>query len=330
MNKAYPKRVCFSTGGQSEFLAFTQKEIGASWSELARLVGVHRRTMNDWKREKGTMSLPGLRAILEETGWDMPDNAKIKEPFWYCYKGGAAFYKKCGRVGGDPEYRKKKWHEWWEREGRFISRNELFRTKSIKKPRKSTNLAEFVGIILGDGSIGQRQVTITLNSEDDKEYSKFVINLIKKLFDVTVGVYYRKNALAVDLSISRTELVSLCVNRLGLKRGSKVKQQVDIPKWIKQNRPYSIACVRGLVDTDGCVFTHSYKVNDKRYKYKKLAFTSYSKPLRQSVFKILEDNGLHPRLAAGKDVRLDSITDMKGYFKVFNFHNPKHVKRYRN
>ena len=49
-----------------------------------------------------------------------------------------------------------------------------------------------------------------------------------------------------------------------------------------------------------------YKVNGKGYSYKKLCFTSYSRPLRQSVFDILESIGLNPRFAGRRDVRLDS------------------------
>jgi hypothetical protein len=201
--------------------------------------------------------------------------------------------------------------------------------KPIQKPKFSENLAEFVGIMLGDGGISQRQVTITLHSEDDKEYGKFVINLIKKLFNVPVGIHYDKKCLAVDFVISRSKLVRFCIERLGLKKGNKIKQRIDIPDWIKRNQQYAIACVRGLLDTDGCVFIHCYKSNNKWYAYKKLSFTSYSEPLRNSVFCILKNLKLKPRLAQRKDVRLDSQEDMKRYFKIFGSHNPKNLKKYR-
>jgi len=86
--------------------------------------------------------------------------------------------------------------------------------------------------------------------------------------------------------------------------------------------------MRGLTDTDGCIFTHRYKVNGKFYTYKKLVFTSYSKPLRQSVFNILRGVSLNPRLAQDRDVRLDSIKDMQRYFQLISSHNPKHLNKY--
>lgn len=332
--KIFPKRVFFPKEEQRSFLDSVKEEMRVSWPELAEVVGVHKRTMNDWKREKTSMSFPALKTILRKTGWEMPGNVEMKEPFWYTHKGaregGLAVYKKYGRVGGDPEYRKKKWYEWWEREGRFKHHPIINTTLPIRRPRKSADLAEFVGIVLGDGGISKRQLTITLNDKDDKDYGEFVITLIKKLFDVPVSTYHREEVSTINFIVSRSELIHFCVEELGLKRGNKIKQQVDIPDWIKQNELYSIACVRGLVDTDGCVFPHRYKVNEKWYSYKKLSFTSYSKPLRQSVFNILKDNALNPRLARDRDVRLESIKDMKKYFRIFNFHNPKHLKRYRN
>jgi len=331
------ERVIFPSGGQRRFLLKAVKKLNLSWSLFANKIGVHKRTLNDWKREEYSMPLDVVKKISKIVKVKIPKDIEVKEPFWYVYKGakiggkmGAiACFKKYGSYGGDPEYRKKKWYEWWEREGKYKS-NLITFSKPIRKPKYSRDLAEFVGFVLGDGGITQRQVTITLHYKDDKEYGKFVVDLIKKLFKVPVGAYYDKKSSVVNYCVSRSELVHFCTEKLGLKKGNKIKQQVDIPNWIKQNRFYSIACVRGLVDTDGCVFTHSYKVNGKLYRYKKLVFTSYSKPLRYSVFEIMKDNGLNPRLAQERDIRLDSIEDMQKYFRIIDSHNPKHLKRYKN
>jgi len=327
------KRVIFPPGQQNRFLLKAKKQLNfSSWALFAKKIGVHRRTLSDWKREEYSLPLKALKRVCKISGLEEPSNIKIKEPFWYVHKGGRAgglaVYKKYGRIGGDPEYRKKKWYEWWEREGKYKC-TFINRPEPIRKPDYSKDLAEFVGIVLGDGSISKSQVTITLHQKDDKEYSEFVVELIKKLFNVPVGTYKRKHCLAVNYNVSHSELVRFCVETLGLKQGNKIKQRVDIPDWVKQNKSYSIACVRGLLDTDGCVFTHRYKVNGKWYSYKKIAFTSYSKPLRQSVFNIFKNNGVNSRLSRNRDVRVDSIEDVQSYFKIFGFHNPKHLRRYR-
>ena len=302
---------------------------------IARICSVSERTVRDWRREKFLADFDSLKKILNKTNLEIPKNIEIKDPFWYVHKGakiggklGAeACFKKYGYYGGNPEYRKKKWYEWWERKGKY-EKNFLFREKDIQKPQKSIDLAEFVGIVLGDGCITKYQITFTLHSVDDKKYGEFIIKLIKKLFNISVGVCSDKSALANRYYISRTKLVNFCIKELGLKMGNKIKQQVDIPNWIKANEFYARACVRGLVDTDGCIFNHKYKVKGKQYDYKKLSFTSYSKPLRESFFKILKQNGLNPRIAQDRDVRIDSIIDMKNYFKIFNSNNSKHLNKY--
>jgi len=324
-------RVSFTKGKQKVFINKIISKI--SVKEAAKLCCLSERTIRDWRREKFLMSFEPLKILCKKANFKTPKNIKLKDDYWYVANGssagGIAVLKKYGRIGGDPEYRKKKWYEWWEREGKYKT-NLITHCKPIQKPKFSESLAEFVGIMLGDGGITKSQVTITLHSEDDKEYSDFVVSLIKKLFNVYIGVCHRKNCKAISYNVSRTELIRFCTEKLGLKRGNKIKQQADIPDWIKQNKLYSIACLRGLVDTDGCIFTHRYKVNNKLYSYKKLSFTSYSPPLRQSVFNIQKENGLNPRFSQNRDVRLDSIADMRKYFQIVGSHNPKHLKRLKN
>lgn len=328
--KIISKRVSFPEGKQKSFIDKILSKI--SIKEAAAFCGLSERTIRDWRREKFLMDYKVLKILCNKSHFSLPRNIKLKDSYWYvkkgASKGGKAVWKKYGRIGSDPEYRKKKWYEWWERIGKYKQHPIINKPSPIKKSNKSKDLAEFVGIVLGDGGITKYQIVITLHSKDDKEYSKFVIALIEKLFSVPVGVNYDKKSLSVDLAISRIRLVRFCVEKLGLKIGDKIKQQVDIPSWIKQKRKYAIACLRGLIDTDGCIFTHRYKVNGKFYNYKKLAFTSYSKPLRQSVFDILKNIGLNPRLAQRSDVRLDSIDDVKRYFQLVGSHNSKLLKKY--
>ncbi len=323
-------RVLFSEGKQRKFINKILSKV--SVKEAAKICNLSQRTIRDWRREKFLPNLSALRKLCRRTAISFPSAVELKDDYWYTANGssagGIAVWKKYGRIGGDQEYRKKRWYEWWNREGRYKQHPIINAPIPINKPKKSEDLAEFTGIVLGDGGITQRQVTVTFCSKDEKEYGEFVTRLIKKLFNVPIGIYYDKKSAAVDLVISRSELVNFCIEKLGLKRGNKIKQQVDIPDWIKQNKLYLIACIRGLVDTDGCIFTHRYKSKGKWYGYKKFSFTSYSEPLRQSVFNFLRSNGFNPRLAQKRDVRLDSEKDTRRYFQLVGFHNSKNLKRY--
>lgn len=328
------KRAIFKRGKQKEFLAKIKNKTNLTWPSLANYLKISNRTLTDWKREKFSMRLDAVRNLCKIANIQLPKNIKIKNPFWYvkkaALKGGLAVYKKYGQIGGDLEYRKRKWDEWWKNKGKYKKHPFIGVALPIKTPKQSNHLAEFVGILMGDGGISKNQVTITLNSEDDKEYTQFVIKLIKKLFGVMPKIYPEKIYHANNIVISRINLVRFCVEKLGLKIGNKIKQQIDIPLWIKKNKKFKIHCLRGLIDTDGSIFTHRYKINGKLYLYKKLDFSSMSQPLRQSVYEIFKSIGLHPRMAQNKSVRLDRIEDVKKYFYIVNSHNTKHLKRYYN
>lgn len=327
------KRAFFLKGKQREFLLQSKSELCITWIELAEICKTSPRNLNDWRNEKFSMPMYAVERICQERCVDIPKGISVKERYWYAGKGasagGRAIIEKYGSVGGDPEYRKKRWRQWWEKEGRFKP-SKITEPLLFKKPQFSKELAEFVGIMLGDGGISEHQFTVTLNSVTDKEYLKFVQNLIKKLFDVPAALYAHKQSLAIRIVISRTALVDYLTTVIGLVKGNKVRQQVDIPQWVKENKAYSIACVRGLIDTDGCTIIHRYLSKGKKYCYKKIGFTSRSYPLIQSVGDILSSLGIRHRIMKNKwDVRIEARKDVEEYFQVIGTSNPKHLKRYK-
>jgi hypothetical protein len=322
-------RVIFSKKDQKKFLIRIFSEI--SIKEAAKLCNLSERTMRDWRRGKFSMDLDSLTKLCRKAKVKFPSNIELKNDYWYTsrgsYIGGKTVLKKYGRVGGDPKYRKKKWREWWEKIGKF-NRPKCFIAKDIKVPQKSVELAEFVGIMIGDGGITKNQIVITLNSRSDKSYSVFIKKMIKRLFDTNPSILFKKNESVVNIVVSRIRLVSFCKS-IGLNVGNKLKQNLDIPDWIKSNKKYAIVCIRGLIDTDGCIFNHCYTVNNHTYCYKKICFTSYSKSLICSVFRILNSIGLKSRIAHNKkEVWIDSQRDVKKYFICVGSHNPKHLKKY--
>ena len=200
--------------------------------------------------------------------------------------------------------------------------------RQILKPIPSEALAEFVGIMMGDGGMSKYQATISLNHITDLEYSSFVSNLITELFEYTPSIYHKPEKSVLDIVMSRIEIVDF-LHTLGLPIGDKIRQHLDIPDWIKQKSTFTIACIRGLIDTDGSIFAHTYISKGRNYSYKKLSFTSASESLVHSVYSLLSELGFHPRISHnGKDVRLESVADMKRYFEVISSHNPKHLNRY--
>src|SRR3989344_308793 len=302
------QRVKFDTGKQKEFIKLIERKLKLSSTKIANLVGISSRSFRDWKREKYLMTLKSINILSKKAQVPMPKDLEIKNQFWYTqkggYLGGLAVYKKYGIVGGNSENRKQKWYEWWEKEGRFKKHPIIGITKPITKPKPSPQLAEFAGIMIGDGGMTKNQIIITVGRVDE-DYSYYIEKLLKRLFSVRVSRYYLKNSACISIVVSRRELVLFCNQVLGLKIGNKLKQNLDIPAWVKGTLNFEINCVRGLIDTDGCIFNEVHKIKSKTYSYKRLNFTSYSPQLRQSVFNILNKLGLEPRMRNNKAVQVE-------------------------
>jgi hypothetical protein len=198
--------------------------------------------------------------------------------------------------------------------------------KKINYPKKSSQLAEFVGIILGDGCLpGNHQLTITFNRITDYGYSKYVCALIKRLFSVNFYIRDRKDSNGADIVVSSSNLVDFLLKQ-GLIFGNKVKNQVDIPKWIKEKMEYRLACLRGLMDTDGGLYLHKYTSNGKIYNYFKLCFTNCSKPLLNFVFTSLKRLN-YKAYKKANCVVIYAIDEVRRYFEEIGSHNQKNLNK---
>ncbi len=144
-------------------------------------------------------------------------------------------------------------------------------TQSIKKVEKSENLAELIGIMLGDGNMWRTHIKIAFDKRNEK-----YLNYVEKLFNQVFGIHLKR------MIIENTNQAYLyCYNKLvsqklldfGLKRGDKIKNNLGIPEWIKINVGYSKRCIKGLIDTDGCIY------KSKRDKQVYIKFTNFDKQL---------------------------------------------------
>jgi len=75
------KRVIFPKGRQRAFLIKLLERLDLSWSELARRIKVHQRTLNDWKKEKYSMPLENKKDIVEYFQLVGTNNLKHKRRF---------------------------------------------------------------------------------------------------------------------------------------------------------------------------------------------------------------------------------------------------------
>lgn len=197
--------------------------------------------------------------------------------------------------------------------------------KKVQSPRKTAILAELVGVLMGDGHVGKYQVSLVTNAETDSEHASHVSDLLCSQFGVPVSITRRRdsNALIVLLSSKST-----CdhLERLGMPRGNKLAKGLYAPDWIAKNPIFVSAFLRGLVDTDGCVYTDQHTIKGKTYSSLCIAFTSASEPLLDFVYNTLRNRGFSPS-RWGRHVRLRRKKDVYRYAEEIGFSNPKHRRK---
>lgn len=297
--------------------------------ELSKILGYHTRTISDWRRGKYNMPAETYEKMTKLIG---------KSPLFFCPEyiyekeqrriagsiGGLAQWQKNGSIGtiqdkvagGKASYN-----------SRRHNLNDIFTRTKISKPKLGHELAEFIGISMGDGSISDYQVSISLNDEDDIEFIGYVAKVSESLFGIQPFIQKRKGSKCSCVVLSSIELVEFLVD-LGLPKGDKIRAKLDIPDWILSDLDLSRACVRGLFDTDGSIFLEKHTINGKKYAYPRMSFVSASEELRESVYQVYVDLGFNPKIRNNRSVNLERFTDIVKYFKIVGSSNEKHIRRY--
>lgn len=332
MAKSYSKkRVKFPTKtAQMEFFNLLKKEPSLSTEAIAAIGKVGVRQISEWKNAKSTIPLPVFDTLLKISKIPRPTNIQILDQYSHIQsaakKGGIATFKKYGRIIQNEELRKENWQRWWNNVG-IHKKHKILERRIVHKPKKDSDLAELCGVLIGDGGLTKYQVKITLNCDTDNLYSIFITKLLKKLFHIDPKLYKVKNSKALNVCISRIDLV-LFLTTLGIKFGNKLKQELSMPEWIRKSKKYTIACIRGMVDTDGCVIHETHTIKGKKYRYYRLNFSSASPKLINQTKLALEELGFHPKIRnKGRAVQLENIAEICDYFRRVGTHNPKHKER---
>lgn len=306
------------------------------WSEVAQVCGVHPRTFFDWRRGRYTLPYNAYRTLTRIGGFEL-DRSRMKTlpDFWSVHRaariGGLTVAKRYGGPG-TPEGRRRGGRVSQLRRRLYPERySHCNIRKTITQPLDCNALAEFIGIVLGDGGIGSKfQVVITLHREHDRQYQKFVSDLIQKLFGVNAAIYrYRspRSKHVIGVVCSSAALVEYLLHK-GLHGGNKTHQQVRVPAWIGRDPEFSKACLRGLVDTDGGVYDHRHSSRGYESYNIGLTFSNHSVPLLRFVERTLEQQGFSAK-RTGHGVALYRESEVVRYTKEIRFHNPYHERRLR-
>ena len=186
-------RVVLEKGKQGAFLRSIRIALGGGWAELAQVLGVSSRTIRDWAGEKWLMSFEAALQLQQHSSVRMPSVIDILPEFWSTSKAATTRTLEWNVAHGNPgtpEGRKKgglvSQQRRREQPERYAGTRVRLRN-DIKAPPEGESLAEFIGIVLGDGTISNHQVRIALNRTTDGAYGNYVADLAHKLFGLRVA-----------------------------------------------------------------------------------------------------------------------------------------------
>jgi len=286
-------RLLLKEGKQKELLNLEKDKLG--WKELSKKLGIKYGKLMAYVNEESLISEKLFNTLSKNREYNQFIIEKRKE-------------------------------NWGQINGGKISKG---KTKKISIPKDSEELAEFYGIMLGDGNstkikdykIGTYMIRIVGDLNKDKEYlSDYVKQLIEELFKIKVRVgRFKSNAMFIEAH--SIKLVDFLESK-GFKPGNKIKNQLQIPKWIKQNPKYLSLCLRGLYDTDGSVYKLT---NQNCYQ---IDFCNKNQYLLEDVRESLICLGICPsKISKRKDIYITKKEEIRKFLKLIGFRNPKHLCR---
>lgn len=325
-------RVVLDKVKQRLFLKKVCWELGLNSDQVGELIGITGRSFRDWISGKTLPKKEALKRLSNVTGVGLPNIIEEREEWWSGRVNGPRGAKKSlelygvtltsadrAKGGRNSQRVRRENPEYYRGLGCKVA-------NEFEVPDYSDKLAEWVGIVLGDGCLTRGQCEVSLHIRDDAEYSKYVADLVRGLFGCSpsILIYQKQNLRRV--CISGVKFVEI-LQSFGLKVGDKMKNKIDIPGWIKDDPQYLRVCMRGLFDTDGGTFTHNHTVNGYRYLHFGLTLTSGSSSLLASYRKGLEDNGFST-YSSGMSVFVYGERASKRFFEIFRPNNPKHKGRF--
>ena len=284
------ERVKFKSGLQRKFIENVKKKSGLSWISLAKEADVSEYTLRFcWGAEHSTIPLSSARSLL------------VKFPFkmW---------------VTVEREWIEQILPSNW---GQVLVGNK--NKKLIKIPEKSEDLAELFGVILGDGNLSRKTLTIT-GHVYEKAHHKYLSQKINELFGLNTTTYESKRCKAIQLKANSTELITF-LQRNSFTIGDKIRNKACLPEWIFEKDEYVCGALRGLLDTDGGIYQ-----KQKHYKRAIIEFQTESPQIRANIYGLLRKLEFHPS-KSDVNVRVQSQIEVRRFLSLVGCANPKNIMR---
>ena len=307
-------RVVFKKNQQKKFIDEVCKKLDLNLKQISQKFQISYSAIKKYRREELLIPFHVLKKLCTVSHIDINkmDFVELRKPNWGQVKGG-----KIGIKGLFAKYDEETINQWRRIGGKNspIGKN----IKQIKIPRKDEFLGEFIGIIIGDGTLTKYFVRISGDKRYDYHFLKtYVYNLVIKLFGIKPTIRFEGNK--IYLRINSLNLCKFLNTSFNMPYGDKLKNNMIIPHSVSENKDIVIGCIRGLIDTDGSIA--------KDGKCLCIRFASYNNNLLDQVRKYGKQLNFIS-FASDIETGTRSFKKIIRYFKIIGSSNLKHIIRFK-
>lgn len=196
------------------------------------------------------------------------------------------------------------------------------------------NLAEFYGILIGDGCISKftsqgsvhHAIRIDGNSLTDiGYYNNHLKKLIEGIIQREVKVKFRKVGNCIFIMFEYRDFAVFLNNYLEFPFGKK--GEISINKEFVKNQQFLIAILRELFDTDGCLYFT--KNNSKNRSYPIIEISTHSSALVNQLYQFLCGLGFRVKISHFKDsVKLHGKDNLIKFMKFIGTNHPDKLSKF--
>ena len=165
----------------------------------------------------------------------------------------------------------------------------------------TSQIAELIGIIIGDGNIlyskekKYYRLEIVGNVEDDLEYFQHITKIIESKSKNKVKIRIKKERLgqSLRLHINDKKFVEYLINELNLPYGKKTFT-ITIPEKFLEWK-YAKYIIRGICESDGCIYFSKSKVI-KYPSYPRIEIRTSSPKLANQLMELLKKQSFNVQI----------------------------------
>ncbi len=152
---------------------------------------------------------------------------------------------------------------------------------------KNEDLAELIGVTLGDGHVCKYERTEELRIVSNSKNLGFInryASIVKKVFSKTPSIVKVKKENATKISLYEKRIST----RLGISTGARGELNIKVPDWILRKKCYIVRYLRGLYEAEGSFCVHKPTCT---YKF---SFSNKNTSMLKNVFNLMKKLGFHP------------------------------------